>query len=232
MRAAPLSGAEKLRGKSVFTTFEAARICDVTPVTIQNWIDKGWLRAYRTPGGHRRVEREALLAFLESRGVPHAFPERVGPPRALILNEDPALAASLREALLRDSPGCDVRVARDGFHAGVLYAALRPDVVILDLNHPGVDGFEACRQIRRGEGGGDALVLAIGGRPDGDARERVMSLGAAHCLPKPVDAAMLGRLVREFLSNRFRAARSVPEGFPKDSGAPPRGLRSPRESSG
>ena len=179
MRAAPLSGAEKLHGKSVFTTFEAAKICDVTPVTIQNWIDKGWLEAYRTPGGHRRVSREALLSFLE--------------------------------ALLRDRPGCDVRVARDGFRAGVLYAGMKPDVVILDLNHPGVDGYEACRQIRRGEAGGDALILAIGGPSDG--RGRIPALGAAHCLPKPVDAGALRRLVWEFLSNRRRAAPRAPGGF-------------------
>ena len=211
MRASPLSGAEKSHGKSVFTTFEAAKICDVTPVTIQNWIDKGWLEAYRTPGGHRRVSREALLSFLEARGIPHAFPEKTGPPRVLILNEDAALAASLKEALLRDRPGCDVRVARDGFRAGVLYAGMKPDVVILDLNHPGVDGYEACRQIRRGEAGGDALILAIGGSSDG--RGRIPALGAAHCLPKPVDAGTIRRLVREFLSNRRRAALRSPGGF-------------------
>lgn len=197
-----MSSAERLYGKKVFTTFEVARICDVTPVTIQNWIDKGWLGAYRTPGGHRRVCREELLSFLESRNIPHAFQEHAAPARVLIVDGASGLADSIREALLLDGPGYDVQVARDGFHAGCLYARMNPDVVILDWNHPEVDGYEACRRMR--ENGADTPVLLVGGHSDGDGRERVLGLGAVRFLPKPVDAAGLRSLVRASISNRAR----------------------------
>ncbi len=200
-----MSSAEKLSKKNVFTTFEVAEICDVTPVTIQNWIDKGWLRAYRTPGGHRRVRKEALLAFLESRDMPHPFPEKGGVPRVLIVNGDLGLADSLKEALSLEEPDYDIAVAHDGFRAGVLYSAAHPDVVILDLNHSSVDGYEVCRQIKQGEAGGETVVLALGG-VDGDERKRILEVGAAHCLPKPVDAVGLRNLVKEVILNRWRSA--------------------------
>ncbi len=200
-----MSSAEKLSKKNVFTTFEVAEICDVTPVTIQNWIDKGWLRAYRTPGGHRRVRKEALLAFLESRDMPHPFPEKGGVPRVLIVNGDLGLADSLKEALSLEEPGYDIAVAHDGFRAGVLYSAAHTDVVILDLNHSSVDGYEVCRQIKQGEAGGETVVLALGG-VDGDERKRILEVGAAHCLPKPVDAVGLRNLVKEVILNRWRSA--------------------------
>lgn len=80
---------KKLASKKVFTTFEVADVCNVTPVTIQNWIDKGWLRAYRTPGGHRRVIREDLLAFLDSRNIPYTLSEQIPPlPRILIVDNE------------------------------------------------------------------------------------------------------------------------------------------------
>ncbi len=200
-----MSSEGKLSNKKVFTTFEVAEVCEVTPVTIQNWIDKGWLRAYRTPGGHRRVRKEALLAFLESRNMPHPFPEKGGAPKVLIVNGDEGLADSLKGALLFGNPGYEVQVAHDGFRAGVLYSDSHPDVVILDLNHSGVDGFDVCRQIKQSNTGGDTFVLALGGGADGDERKRILDMGAAYCLSKPVDAVGLRNLVREATLNRWRS---------------------------
>ena len=48
--------------KSVFTTFETAKLCHVSPLSIINWVNAGRLPAFRTPGGHRRIRREDLGA--------------------------------------------------------------------------------------------------------------------------------------------------------------------------
>ena len=84
----------------MFTTFEVAEICDVTPVTIQNWIDKGWLRAYRTPGGHQKSEeRGASLLSWNLATFLILFRIEGGVPRVLIVNGDQGLADSIKEAL-------------------------------------------------------------------------------------------------------------------------------------
>ncbi len=137
--------------------------------------------------------------------MPHPFPEKGGVPRVLIVNGDLGLADSLKEALSLEEPDYDIAVAHDGFRAGVLYSAAHPDVVILDLNHSSVDGYEVCRQIKQGEAGGETVVLALGG-VDGDERKRILEVGATHCLPKPVDAVGLRNLVKEVILNRWRSA--------------------------
>ena len=183
--------------KKAFTTFEVADICDVTPVTIQNWIDKGWLRAYRTPGGHRRVLRDDLLSFLDSRNIPHIFNERIGPPQILIVDDEKKFTELMRDILLLDNPDYEIEIAHDGFRAGLLYGNNRPDVVLLDLMLPGVDGFEVCRQIKQSTGGGDTVVIAVTGLDDPSHEERIMSLGASYFIQKPADTAHIRDLVRQ-----------------------------------
>lgn len=198
----PLSTQEKLASKKAFTTFEVAVICDVTPVTIQNWIDKEWLRAYRTPGGHRRVLREDLLSFLESRNMPHILEDKSGPPRVLIVDDEKDITELIQEVLLLDNPQYEIEIAHDGFRAGVLCANLNPDVVLLDLMLPGIDGFEVCRQIKQGARGSDISVIAITGYDDPDYKKRILQLGATHYLQKPIDLTKVTELVRETVSKR------------------------------
>ncbi len=193
---------EKLASKKAFTTFEVAEICDVTPVTIQNWIDKNWLRAYRTPGGHRRVLRDDLLKFLESRNMPHIFNERTGPPKILIVDDEKNFTELIRDILLLDNPEYEIEVAHDGFRAGLLYGNYKPDVVLLDLMLPGVDGFEVCRQIKQSSGGGDTVVIAITGLDDPGHKDRILTLGASHFLQKPVDTSRVRDLVRQSIPAR------------------------------
>ncbi len=193
---------EKLATKKAFTTFEVAEICDVTPVTIQNWIDKDWLRAYRTPGGHRRVLREDLLSFLDSRNIPHIFNERSGPPKILVVDDEKNFTELIRDILLLDNPEYEIEIAHDGFRAGFLYANNKSDVVLLDLMLPGVDGFEVCRQIKQSNSGGKTVIIAITGLDDPTHKERIMTLGASHFLQKPADTSVIRDLVRQATTAR------------------------------
>ena len=199
---------EKLESKKAFTTFEVAEICDVTPVTIQNWIDKSWLRAYRTPGGHRRVLRDDLVSFLESRNMPHVFNDKSGPLRVLIVDDEKDITEMIRDILHIDNSEYEIDIAHDGFRAGVLYANYNPDVVLLDLMLPGIDGFEVCRQIKQSSGGSDTVVIAITGLDDPEHKRRILELGASHFLQKPADTAQIRELVRQVSMKRAAGTSS------------------------
>lgn len=187
----------KLLAKKAFTTFEVAHICDVTPVTIQNWIDKGWLAAYRTAGGHRRVRREDLAAFLESRNMPQRLAERLeGPPRILLIGGEEEANHLIRDVLQGGDASYEIHIAQDAFRAGVLYAGERPEVVILDLTLAGMDGAEVCRQIKAGGPGGGATIIAILGMGEAELRGRLLLMGVTHCVQKPVDTVALKELVQ------------------------------------
>ncbi len=72
--------------RSFFTTFEISQICEVNPTTVQNWVKGKKLRAYSTPGGHRRVRREDLVAFMREFGLP--IPRELEPRLVLIVDDE------------------------------------------------------------------------------------------------------------------------------------------------
>jgi excisionase family DNA binding protein len=178
-------------------------------VTIQNWIDKGWLVAYRTAGGHRRVRREDLIAFLESRNMPHRLSEQTGgPPKVLLIGGEEEANHLIRDVLHGEDTPCDIQMAQEAFRAGLLYASEKPDVVILDLTFPGLDGVSVCRQIRQANRVESASVIAILGTGDTELRNRLLQAGAAHCVQKPIDTVALRELVHGAV--RARKARPSP----------------------
>ena len=59
--------------KDVFTTFDAALICKMNIASIKNWISKGYLRAFRTPGGHFRIQKRDFISFLRKYHMPNPF---------------------------------------------------------------------------------------------------------------------------------------------------------------
>ncbi|TET52102.1 MAG: helix-turn-helix domain-containing protein [Anaerolineales bacterium] len=141
------------------TTGQAANYCHVSQATIVNWIKKGELKAYATPGGHYRILPADFLSFLEEYGMPvhSALASR---PRLLVLADDP-VAAQLGQALGRDGR-FDVLWAQSEFEAGALVERFRPDGVLMDVAHtmPGCAAF--CKWLRGIEKGRRVFVLAVG----------------------------------------------------------------------
>ncbi len=68
---------KKLVQKDIFTTFDVSRICQANIASIKNWIMKGYLKAFRTPGGHYRIEKKNLVTFLRKYRMPNPFSNEV-----------------------------------------------------------------------------------------------------------------------------------------------------------
>src|SRR5437762_7284070 len=60
----------QLKTKTIYTTHDISRLLQVNPRSVINWIEQNLLPSYRTPGGHRRVRRDDLLAFLRKHQIP------------------------------------------------------------------------------------------------------------------------------------------------------------------
>src|SRR5437773_11375754 len=90
--------------RSFLTTFEISEICEVNPTTVQNWVRENKLRAFVTPGGHRRVRRGDLIAFLKKFGMP--LPRGLEDEDRLVLVVDDARdICNLLVSLIRSSGG-------------------------------------------------------------------------------------------------------------------------------
>jgi excisionase family DNA binding protein len=86
----------------VFSTHSAARFCRVTPMTIIRWIEEGRIRAYKTPGGHRRIMRADLEDFSRRNGIPFIWEERVENAevrRLLIVDDDKSTVDAILDAI-------------------------------------------------------------------------------------------------------------------------------------
>jgi DNA-binding response OmpR family regulator len=132
-------------------------------------------------------------------------------PLALIVDDEPPIVELVRGYLERD--GISVIVAEDGASALAAARAASPDVVILDLMLPGLDGLEVCRQLRTFS---DAYVLMLTARSEEIDRVVGLSVGADDYLVKPFSPRELVARVRALL-RRPRAIAASPGGLEVDT---------------
>ena len=177
--------------KSVLTTFEAAKLCNVSYNTIKNWIKRGLLEAYRTAGGHLRINREELERFAREHSIPISDSMYALAKKVLVVDDEESIRDALVDALNQYSERLDVQTASDGFEAGALLESIKPDLVILDIVMPGLDGFKVCQRIRKSPTTKHAAILVLTGFPSEQNIKRIIEMGADSCLAKPIDRKML-----------------------------------------
>jgi len=194
-------------GQSVLSSHDVAELVQVSPSAVLRWIAQGRLRAFRTPGGHRRIEARALVEFLRRHQMP--VPQALEPTevRLLVIDDQPAFVPSLGLLLKRADPRIELEAA-EGAVDGLLKVGLqRPDAVLLDAYMPGMDGVEVCRRIKSSEETKDIAVIALTGRPSEELERAFRAAGAADFLLKPVGSdGILGALARVGLVVRRQEA--------------------------
>jgi two-component system response regulator RpaA len=175
-----------MRNKAVFTTGEAAEVCRLSQQTIIRCFDNGQLEGFRVPGSKfRRIPRASLLKFMKDNGIPL---DAIGDDeiRVLVVDDEPEIL-KLFEAVLGSDSRFEVKTAGTGYEAGMLTQQLRPDVVVLDLRLPDVDGNVVCRTIRENPELAQTHIIMISGAM-GDEEERdLLAAGADACFHKPLD---------------------------------------------
>jgi PAS domain S-box-containing protein len=137
---------------------------------------------------------------------------------------EPSLASSLRILVVDDnrdgadllaemleSMGNEIRVAYDGEEAVVATAEFRPDVVLLDLGLPKLNGYDACRRIRAQPGGEQMIMIAQTGWGQVEDRQRTSEAGFDHHMVKPLDPKALRKLLADIQlrDRRINACRSA-----------------------
>ena len=132
----------------------------------------------------------------------------VGGRRILVADDNYDSATSL--SILLNDAGYEVRTAGDGVQALETAAQFRPDVALLDIGMPKLNGYEVARQIRNQPWGRHVLMIALTGWGGADHRRQTAQAGFDHHLTKPVDPAALTRLLVALLTETGpRASGSV-----------------------
>ena len=170
--------------KTVFTTGEAAKICKVSQQTIIRCFDNGTLKGFRVPGSRfRRIPRDQLFAFMKDNGIPTDALES-GKRKVLIVDDDEELVDLMVDVFERDGR-FDIRSANNGFDAGMLVKEFRPDLVVLDVMLPDINGREVCQRVRS-DGNLEAVkIICISGMVEQDKIAELRVSGANDFLNKP-----------------------------------------------
>ena len=110
-----------------YSTFAIAQMLHVDPGSVANWIDQGLLKAYRTPGGHRRVTAGNLLCFLKNHDMPIPPTMVTGRRIRIMIVDEPRVSNRIANAIKKAHPDYDVTEVSDAFMAGAV-AATQTDV--------------------------------------------------------------------------------------------------------
>jgi len=135
------------------STLEAARLLGMAVRSVQLMVDRGELSAWKTPGGHRRISRASVEQWMAQR---HAGTPGTAPPTAalatqakVLLIEDSVHFQNLVSLLLRQRfPEITLRIADDGISGLAIMGAWQPDVLIIDILLPGIDGATLITSLR------------------------------------------------------------------------------------
>jgi excisionase family DNA binding protein len=130
------------------TTY-AAKLLGLSVGTIQTLVEKNELQAWKTQGGHRRISMPSIREYQRKHNMLTAPTDaRDNRLRVLLVEDDPVTREMLRDFCNRCAMPVDCTAMSSGLEALIDIASIQPDVLIADLNMPGVDGFELLRTLR------------------------------------------------------------------------------------
>lgn len=179
--------------KTVLTTGEVAKICNVAPRTVSKWFDSGQLRGYRIPGSKdRRIPVEQLIRFMRGHGIPLNGLDS-GRRRVLIIDADAMLCETLRTALSRD--GYEVTTAGSALEAGAAAHDMNPHIVIVDVSLRDVSARTISRFFRSTAGLQPPRLIGVAKGLNDAQGQALLQDGFDAYLSKPFDARSLVALM-------------------------------------
>jgi excisionase family DNA binding protein len=181
-----------------YTTGEVADLSHVTINAVKKWIAAGKLEAYTTPGGHFRIKREDFRDFVKKFNYKVKEGAFLTAKKILIADDEPSVLDFLRESLNLSDNGYLVETACDGYEALIKVGSFEPNVLVIDIRMPRIDGIEVCKRLRADKSTKRIKILAITAYGAED-RQNIIDAGADMCLQKPMDMSTFVGKVQELL---------------------------------
>ena len=221
--------ADVASASNYYTTIEVAKMLGMAVRSVQLMVDRGDLQAWKTPGGHRRISRESLERWLQGsrsgvraeaagrqEGEPGAGressrPLRLGqrPPRLLLI-EDSTHFQNLVALLLKQKfPGLEVHVASDGITGLASFGQLQPDLLVVDIMLPGIDGANLITGLRSHALFGHCKLIVLTALDEAQRAPYAFALDQVPVVHKPRLVNDLPPLIESLLGARVAAAAQL-----------------------
>ena len=207
-----------------FTTIEVARQLGMSVRSVQLMVDRGELEAWKTPGGHRRISRASVQSWRHSHApvrqvapAPHAPQGAAAPSSPLsrvesrpcvLLIDDSIHFQKLAALLVRQHfAGVDLQVADDGIAGLAMYGKLQPQVLIVDILLPGIDGATLITSLRSHPQFADTRLIVVTSLDEAQRAPYAFALAGVPVVHKPRLVLDLPPLLRECLASRTDVAQ-------------------------
>jgi len=187
-----------------------ARLCDVSPATVANWIDQGLLKGHRTPTGRRRVEVSELVKFFGTREmpVPPDLRDALGRDVIVMVDDDRTYLEALSRTIEKSDLGVEVVRATSGVDALLAIGRVRPALIVLDFRLPDLNAVQVIERLLEPGRELDAEILVVTGGIREAEQERLRAVGVETIVNKADGAEALLDAIRVALRRRKVAYRS------------------------
>ncbi|WAT84427.1 response regulator [Delftia acidovorans] len=180
-----------------YTTAEVAKLLGMAVRSVQLMVDRGDLEAWKTPGGHRRITRASVERWRGRQGdaattsgapaaAPAPAPAQAGTgPRVLLIEDSVHFQNLVRLLVQRHFPDVQLHVAHDGITGMALYGQIQPDVLLVDILLPDIDGAALITTLRTHEQFARCKLLVVTSLDAAEREAYAFALGGARVIHKP-----------------------------------------------
>ena len=191
--------------ENYYTTRDAARMLGVSLRTAQLWLEKGYLKGWKTDGGHRRIVRSSVNKLLAARTPVALKPQAPQSLQVLVVEDNAALRKLYRVQASRWSVPITLYTASNGYEALVMVGKVAPDLLICDLRLPGVSGFQVVRALCDMESYGQLVIVVVSGLPSEEIDAHGSLPARVHQMGKPIDFERLREIAQSLWESRLKA---------------------------
>ncbi len=173
-------------------TSYAAKLLGLSVGTVQGLVEKSELHGWKTQGGHRRISLHSINDYMLKKNVKYLAPELRGKHLRILLVEDDAITREMIRGYCDnfDLP-VDCTAMSSGMEALIDISSINPDLLITDLDMPGIDGFELLRTIRQNPQFNQMVIIALSALSTTDIEKRGGLPEASIYMAKPLKADWL-----------------------------------------
>ena len=185
------------------TTY-AAKLLGLSVGTVQSLVERNELHAWKTQGGHRRISMPSIREYQRKHNMPQTNDEADQPQlKVLAVDDDPVVLEMLRQFSLHCQFPVDLSTMSSGLEALIDIASIQPNVLIVDLNMPDVDGFEVLRKLRSNVQFDKMSCLAVSALTPEEIKARGGLPEGVVFMPKPLKTQWLNGFMVAILATQL-----------------------------
>ena len=172
--------------KKYLSTGDIAGYCEVNVTTVKRWIREGFLSGFQTPMGHFKVTKSDFISFLKENHMP--IDESIlgsTELKVLVIDDDPGMIKTI--VLTLESLNRDLKVdtATDGYDGLMKIGNSVPNLLIIDLNMPKIDGYEVIKRVKDTDDYKSAEIMVVSSTLNEETEKKLMDIGVSKYLKKP-----------------------------------------------